>query len=358
MKTILNRYLLSNFLKHWLLVFAGLMGLYYLLGVLELILRQTVPLAALIKYFLYLSTEIFMQISGIISVLAMSLSLDQLTKNNRLLICQNLGQSIKKILKPIFVFSLFLSFGTLIVLTYLNPILLKKAKKIYYQEVWKQKIPSLSLGSDKIWYASDNFIFNLAVVDAKRQAGKQLSLYKFSKQWTLDYFIKAKSVKFIPNSLWKLQQGQIYTPQNDNSMQISNFKEKIISSPPKIKYFHFSIEFYKYMNSFDLYNFVKNNKNLGLSVIKYQIEYYSRFLLSFSGLLLLFVFSPFVLSSSVNRFAGKQKHFVGVLMAIFYWFFYTSSLKLALIFNSISIIFLPFLLFFILGLIFWKKCKI
>lgn len=358
MGKILNRYVFSHFLKHWLIAFVSLMGLYYLIGILELILREKVPIFSLIKYFVYLSTEIFMQISSIISVLAMSLSLNQLTEGNRLLICQNFGQSIKKILKPIFIFSLFLSLGTLIIVTYVNPILLKQAKTIYYQEVWQQKIPNLSLGSDKIWYASDNFIFNLGLVDTKRQAGRQLSLYKFSPQWTLDYFIQAKAVKFIPNSLWQLYDGHIYTQQANQSMQMTSFKEKIITSPPEIKYFHFSIEFYKYMNSFHLYNFVKNNQNLGLSVIKYKTEYYSRFLLSFSGLLLLFVFTPFVLAAPIGRFAGRRKHFLGVILSIFYWFLYTSSLKLALIFNSVSIIFVPFVLFFAIGLVLWKKCKV
>lgn len=354
---ILDRYLLITFLKNWFTILIVLMGVYYTLGILELVLRADVPLFSLVKYFIYLSTEIFMQISGIVSVLAISRTISQLESTKELFICQSSGQSLFKVLRPIFFLSLFLSLITLLVLTYVNPVLLKKAKRVYHEEVWKEKIPLLSLSSNKIWYESNNFIFNLQSVDQSGKSGKNLSLYKFSSKWSLDYFVKAKFVDFTSSSSWRLYDGQSYSVDINNLVLVTPFAESTINSPPKIKHFNFSIEFYKYMNNPQLYTFVKNNKNLGLDTIRYEIEYYSRFLLSFSGLLLLLVFVPFSVRPFVGRFKTYKKNTLGIILSIFYWFIYTSSIKFALASGTIFIIFLPALVFSVIGVFLWRNIK-
>ncbi|MBE8221496.1 MAG: YjgP/YjgQ family permease [Bdellovibrionales bacterium] len=334
-----------------------LTGVYYTIGILELALRADVSIASLVKYFVYLSTEIFIQISGIVSVLAISLTISHLDKAKELFICQSSGQSLYKILKPVFFLSIILSLITLFILTYVNPILLKKAKRVYHEEVWKEQIPLLSLSSNKIWYESNNFIFNLQSVDQSGKSGKNLSLYKFSPTWNLDYFIKAKFVDFTSSMSWKLYNGKSYSVDNNNLVLTKTFLDHIISKPPKIKHFNFSIEFYKYMNSLELYKFVKNNKNLGLNTVRYEVEYYSRFLLSFSGLLLIIIFVPFSVGPFISRFKSYKKNTFGVVLSIFYWFIYTGSIKLALGLESVLIIFLPAILFTFLGVFLWKNIK-
>lgn len=358
MLKILDRYLLISFLKNWFIILIVLMGVYYTVGILELVLRADVSLFSLVKYFFYLSTEIFIQISGFVSVLAVAVTISSLESKKELFVCQSSGRSFYKTVKIIFFVSFILNLCTLFVLTYVNPILLKQAKRIYYEEVWGEKIPLLSLSTNKIWYESNNFIFNLQSIDPSGKSGKDLSLYKFSSKWDLDYFIKAKFVDFTSTSSWQLKEGQSYNADFKNLVLVKPFKEKHISNPPKIKHFNFSIEFYKYMNSFQLYEFVKNNKNLGLDTIRYEIEYYSRFLLSFSGLLLIFVFMPFSANPFINRFRSYKKNAAGVILATVYWFIYTNSLQLALGSNNILIIFLPFLLFLTIGIFLWKKIKI
>lgn len=355
---MLDRYLLSTFLKNWLFILMIIMGIYYTVGILELILRADVKVFSLVKYFFYLSTEIFMQISGIVSVLAISVTLLKLEKTKELLICQSFGNTLIRTIKPIIWLSFLLSVVTLCLLTFVNPVLLKKAKRIYYEEVWSEKIPLLSLSSDKIWYESNNFIFNLNSVGSEGKSGKGLSLYKFSSNWELEYFIKAKSVQFIPKDAWKLSQGFLYQINSDDLVTTQAFASKIITESPKIKQFNYSIEFYKYMNSLQLYHFMQNNKNLGLNTIRYEIEYYSRFLLSFSGLLLLFVFIPFSLGPFIGSFNSYNKNSLGIVISILYWFIYTGSVKLALISGSVILIAVPFLLFLILGIFLWKKIKI
>ncbi|MBE8162756.1 MAG: YjgP/YjgQ family permease [Bdellovibrionaceae bacterium] len=357
MINLLERYLLVNFFKNWLTVLIVLMGVYYAVSILELALRIEVSLFVIIKYFLYLSTEIFMQISGIISVLAISLTMGQLQSKKELLVCQSLGKPLFSILKPIFLLSAALSLTFLVVLTYVNPILLKKAKRVYYEEVWKEKTPVLSLNSNKIWYESNNFIFNLQSVEKSEKSGKGLSLYKFSSQWHLDYFIQAKFVDFSSKSLWKLYDGKSYIEDKNQLVLVTPFLEKTISEPPKIKTFNFSVEFYKYMNSFQLYKFVKNNQNLGLDTVKYEIEYYSRFLLSFSSLLLLLAFVPLSVGPLVNRFQTYKKSTLGIVFAALYWFIYTSSVKMALTLGNTFIIFIPALLLLLASILLWKRAK-
>ena len=221
--------------------------------------------------------------------MATLLTLSYLNRNNELLAFLSLGYSLKQVALP-----LVLAVTALCVLMLnfnLNflPLMVKKRKQMFYLEFKKQPDLYSLLKINKVWYRKDNMFLNIGVFEPELKRAQNIKLYIFNTDWSLESLIEAESAK-IEAPYWYLQNGTLIAYKKDIP-EVKSFLEQSIlfdEDTSQIK----NIENLTYaLKGSELKSFIEKNRNSGISMASYEVDYYNRFAHTLGGLIMsLFAF--------------------------------------------------------------------
>ncbi len=283
--------------------------------------------SSIFKFFLFSLPNVVGKMLPVACLSGLMLTLSTLNRNNELVALFSSGLSLFRLAIPQLISVVFISFLGFLSADRLEPILNRYKNFVFYYEI--EKKPSLfsTVKTNRIWYKSQNSIFNIKTLSEAGDQAEGLTLYFFSEDWTLLQMLSAKKVEFAGKS-WKLFDGNVTVFTADSSFPLtSQFKEKVISMAEDTQDLQTSGKASSQMTLHELRSFISKNKEAGLDTVRYEVEYHNKFSFGFVALIMCLLGLPFTVGH--QRSGGNLRSLgVALLLVFVFWVMSTSTYTL------------------------------
>lgn len=326
MKT-LDRYIAVAFVKNLAVASLGLTFVYVFQGLLSGMLEGEFPVSQLVIYQGYQSAAVLVQMLPPSVLIATVLTLSGLNRSNELVAIYSIGIGLKRIMTLLLLLTLTVCCVVLFMQDSILPPLFKGRTNYYWREMKKRKDFHLDIKQNKIWYRSQNLIYNLKAFDQMNQTIVGMTVYSFDEDFNLRQTVEAETAKYTPQG-WKLQDGVLTQfSQNNPFPETQKFREiklAIAETPKDFQEIEKEVDGLKIM---ELRRYIAQNQKAGLDVKANLVKFHSRFSLSFIPIVMCILGVPF--SVRGRREGGVAKD-MGICLGItfFYWLFFSIGLSL------------------------------
>ena len=287
----------------------------------------TVGTDVFLRFYVYFTPEIVCQMMPMACLAGTIFTLSSLNRTNELVALFGVGMSLARISAPILVLVSTISVAFFWVGDRILPKLVQKKNYIKYVEIKKRPGLYSTVKTNKIWYKSDDILFNIKTLNANDSTAQGLTMYYLDSDWKLVRQIQARSVK-IRDGLWDLQDGLVTQFTDASSFpQTQKFKMKMVTMGEGVNDIQSTAHSFDIMGIDQLGRFIKRNKEAGLDTLSYEVDYHRKFGFAFAALVMALLGIPF--SVGGQRSGGKFMN-IGLCIGFgfAYWFLFSSSLTL------------------------------
>lgn len=289
--------------------------------------RFDVDLSVLTRYYGVFSFEVLYQLIPVASLVGVVFTLSALNKSRELTALFSLGMSLWRVLLPMFVWiTIFVGLAF-----YLGDQILPPAKKkknyIYYVEMKKKPGLYSTVKTDKIWYRSDDIIFNIQLLDSKARKAFGATLYYFAPNWKLQQVIYAKEA-IIEKGSWVLHNGNITLFVDDLSTPlVKTFESKTIAMTEELSDLQTTGSASDFLTFRELGRYIRKNREAGLDMTPFEVDYHNKLSFPFTIFVMSLLGVPFVITHQRSGGAAKNVGLVLVMTFIF-WTSYSSGMTM------------------------------
>ncbi|HON59398.1 MAG TPA: LPS export ABC transporter permease LptG [Smithella sp.] len=316
---ILDKYILKEFLKFFVITFFSFILLFLIVDFFEKIrmfLSNHASANQMASYFAFSIPMIIYYILPPAILLSTLMTFGTFSKHNEITAMKANGIPIYRIAFPLVIFgacaAVFLFyFSELIV-----PASIQKTQHIIKIEIQKRK----TLGyfkQNEIWYRSGNAIYNFKFFDADKNILKGVTINYLNPDFALNSRIDAKRAEW-KNDHWVFYDVLEIHQAGETDPVLERTKEKVINIPERPEDFKVMQTDAENMGYFALKKYIRKIKSEGYNVIKYQVALYSKIAFPFITIIMIFLAIPFSLRS--ERSGGiMQSAGVAVFIGFSYW---------------------------------------
>lgn len=288
--------------------------------------KDVLPIS-LLKFYGYYAPEIIYRMIPVSALLATVFTLSTLNRSNELVALFSVGMSLVRVTAPILIWVLFLCGGVLYLSDKVLPNFAKQKNFIFYHEIKKRPSQYSIVKNERIWYRSKDAIFNIKTLNEKTQKAQGLTLYYFNDEWDLIQMITAKSVD-VGAENWRLHEGSVTLFTKESSFPITSpFKDKTIVMNEDARDLSSTSNTSDMLSLGELKNYIQKNKEAGLDVVRYEVDYQSKYGFAAAAFVMCLLGIPF--SVGKTRSGGIMIN-LGICLALIfaYWIFFSSALTL------------------------------
>ena len=327
---LIDRILLRMFWAYFLGTLVVFVTLFISIEAMSMLVNYSgVDPFAIFKFFLYSLPNVVGKMLPVACLSGLMLTLSTLNRNNELVALFASGLSLFRLALPQLISVIFISFLGFLSADRLEPILNRYKNFVFYYEI--EKKPSLfsTVKTNRIWYKSQNSIFNIKTLSEEGDRAEGLTLYFFSEDWTLLQMLNAKKVEFAGKN-WKLIDGNVTVFTADSSFPLTSpFKEKVISMAEDTQDIQSSGRATSQMTIQELRRFISKNKEAGLDTVRYEVEYHNKFSFGFVALMMCLLGLPFTVGR--QRSGGNLRSLgLALLLVFIFWVMSTSTYTLGI----------------------------
>jgi lipopolysaccharide export system permease protein len=260
-------------------------------------------------------------------LMATLFTLSSLNKTNELTALFSMGTSLTRIAAPILIAVAVISLAVFVVGDQVLPQLMEKANYVDYVEIKKRPGLYSTVKTNKIWYRTENILFNIKTLNPQESKAQGITLYYFDPNWDLTQLISADEVE-LKGNLWNLKNGVVTLFASESSFPLSKpFTEKTISMNEDLTDIQSTTNSSDTMSVRELMHFVEHNKEAGLDTTRYEVDFHAKFGFAFAAFVMSMVGVPFSVSRS--RQGGTFMN-LGICLglAFGYWGMYSSGIIL------------------------------
>lgn len=284
-------------------------------------------LPTLIKYYGYYLPSVAYQMLPVATLMAMVFTLSTLNKTNELVALFSVGFSLARVSAPLLALVAGISATGFFLSDRILPRFAQRMNYVYYVEIKKRPGLYSTVNTNRIWYRSENILFNIKTLDVDRARAQGLTLYYFDSAWNLMQTVNAKSM-VMKGNIWDLEDGSVTLFAEDSSFPLTQaFQTKQVVMNEDLADLSTSSNSSELMSMGELRRFIRKNKDAGLDTVRYEVDYHGKFGFAFSAFVMALMGIPF----SVNRQrSGGMALNIGlcIALAFSYWIFYSSALAL------------------------------
>ncbi|MFH1783636.1 MAG: LPS export ABC transporter permease LptG [bacterium] len=317
---ILDRYILKEFLKYFLGAIVTLLVIIIVADIFELmdvIFTNKVPILTASGYFVYQIPLWITQVSPVACLIGVLFSLGQIVKNNELTAMKASGMHLYRIVAPLIIFALFISFFFILINETVVPYTTSKAQR-YRQEGIYLRPPDSKVTRENITlYGSNRQIYRIDGFNGKNNSMHGIFIDTFSKDSIL------KSTLYAKRALWKhgqwlFSEGVIrkFDKTGKNEISVEKFYEKSLFTGEIPGDFAKSERKPSEMNYRELKNYIKKLEDNGFKAHRAKVDLHMKLSFPFANFIILILGIPFAL------FGGHTKKALGVGIAIVVSFTY------------------------------------
>lgn len=327
MISIVDRYIAKTFFLYFVAGLLVFVTIFLAVDFMSTFARFEVGMDTLFKYYGYLLPSIVYQMMPVGCLVATVFTLSTLNKSNELVAMFSIGMSLARVSAPILALIAIFSVFSFWLGDQLLPEFTKKKNYTYYVDIRKKPGLYSTVKTNKIWYRSQNILFNIQSLDAEKRKAYGITLYFFDDQWKLIQLIKAKNVNLQGES-WKLNNGSVTLFSKDLDFPVTKaFRNKKITMNEEVADLEESSSSGDVMTLRQLKKFIKKNKEAGLDTVKYEVDYQSKYGFAFAAFVMSMIGIPF---SVRRRRSGGTFVNLGICMglAFLYWVLFSSSVTM------------------------------
>ncbi|HBG18350.1 MAG TPA: YjgP/YjgQ family permease [Desulfobulbaceae bacterium] len=231
---LLNRYLLSQFVKYFFTVNSGFVAIYLLVDFFEkyddfMNAGKSTRLA--LEYFLLTIPFIVDQLGPVFILLAGVISLGILNHSNELTALKAGGVPLRLIIRPFFIGAIVFTMLFMVSAQMLLPITVAKTNNIWFEQL-KGKVPLGIVRNGRYYYKGQEGFYSFTWPDPKRLIFKDLSYSRWDENNNIESLITAKFADWNDGkNNWILKHGQIQQQQDTLNYTITNFKIREVMLP-------------------------------------------------------------------------------------------------------------------------------
>ncbi|NJL24393.1 MAG: LPS export ABC transporter permease LptG [Calothrix sp. SM1_5_4] len=326
--SLIDRYILKLFLLYLAAGILVFVTLYLTVDVMSFALRNAdAGASALIKFYGYKTPAVIYQLMPVACLLATLFTLSTLSRTNELTALFSLGLSLARISAPILGAVAVVSLITFAISDQVLPRLAQKANYVEYVEIKKKPGLYSTVKTNKIWFRTENVLFNIKILNPEQARAQGITLYYFDPSWDLTQLITAAEVEMKGN-VWRLRNGLVTLFASESSFPLTkSFAEKSITMNEDLRDIQASSDSSAIMSLKELGRFIERNKEAGLDTLRYEVDYHAKFGFAFASFVMSIVGVPFSVGRS--RSGGTFMNLgLCLLLAFLYWVAYSSGLTL------------------------------
>ena len=326
--SVLTRYIGRGFLNVFFLSLVAFIVIYLVVDILENVndfIKQGVPVHTTFEFFLFKVPLIIVQVVPVSVLLSSVITIGILSRNSEVVAMMASGISLFRIVVPIIGISLLVSVVSLLgnesILPYTNH------KMRYIENVELKKKPALgSFKQNRIWYRSDNSIYNIDMFDPKRNILKGITIYYLDKDLKLISRIDAKIAKWIDNR-WHFYDVFFRSFDNGTEIRMEKWGEKTVYIPESPDDFKIIEKSTDEMNYAELKDYINEIKAEGYDATKYLVDMHAKLAFPFVSLIMPLLGIPFALKT--GREGGIIRGIgISIIISFGYWVMLSLSLSL------------------------------
>lgn len=325
---ILDKYILKEFLKNFIITVVSFIVLFLIVDFFEKIrmfLSNNASIAQMSSYFAFSIPMIISYILPPAVLLATLITFSSFSKFNEITAMKANGINIYRITLPVLILA---SIGAVFLFFFselITPASIQKTTHIVKVDVQKQK----TLGffkQDEIWYHAENAIYNFKMFDTEKNMLRGITINYLNPDFSLNSRIDAQSGEW-KNNQWIFYNLLITRFDKNNNPVLEWSKEKMINIPEKPADFKVIQKDAEKMGYFELRKYVKKIKSEGYDVTKYLVDLHGKIAFPLIVLIMVFIAVPFSLRS--ERSGGVMQSIgIGILIGFSYWIVHAFSMSL------------------------------
>ena len=295
--TILNRYILSQFIRTFFIVAATFLSLYILIDFFEKVdnfMAAGKSFGLILQFFILSIPFIIDMLGPILILLAGIISLGILSHNNELTAMMSCGIHIRSIISPILIGALIFTMLFLAMAQWLLPRTIAATNTIWYEEV-KGKIPLGIYRNGRYYYKGKEGFYSFARPWPGKNIFHNFSYSSWRPDHKLETLVSARKAEWNEGE-WHLTNGQIQITISQEKYLTRLFDKKTFPFPENPSFF-FVPEYQSAERSLtQLFQAMHKQDTHGETVLA-QTNFYGRISYTLLGIPLLFLGLPVLLIS-------------------------------------------------------------
>ncbi len=324
----IDRYVLSLFFRFFasgVVVFVTLFLIVDFMGF--AVQHNDSPSSAFVRFYLYSIPAVIYQMVPVGCLLAVVFTLSTLSRNQELTALHSFGVGLVRICTPILIAVGMISVLSFFLSDQVLPKFEQKKNYIKYVEIENKPFLYSTVTTNKIWYRSENTIFNIKTLNVREKRAQGLTLYYFDEVWNLMQVITAEDINLNPPN-WDLKKGTVTLFTESSSFPLTQaFDKKRITVHEEIGDLSSSANSTNTLSLKQLNRYISKNKEAGLDTVRYEVDYHSKFGFAFAAMVMSFLAIPFGVQR--QRSGGLLLNLGMCLFLVFiYWTLYSSALTL------------------------------
>lgn len=325
---LIDRYILKLFVGYLLggiLVFVTLfLAVNFLSGGFQFAGAST---GTLLRFYGYQIPATIYQLTPVACLMATLFTFSGLHRSNELVALFSAGVSLSRLAAPVLILVAIIGGFLLFMSDQILPRFTQKKNYVQYVELEKKPGLYSTVKTNRIWYRSENILFNIKTLNPQAAKAQGITLYYFDNDWNLVQLVSADAVEMRGHE-WDLHDGYVTLFATESSFPLTkSFASKIISMNEDLGDLQTSSNSSDVMTMRELSRFIDHNKEAGLDTLHYEVDYHAKFGFAFTTLVMALLGVPF--SIHRTRSGGAMVNLGLCLgLAFAYWALYSSGITL------------------------------
>lgn len=325
---ILDKYILREYIKIFLLSFLGLIVVYLAVEFFDKVrsfIEHDASLINTLEYFLFKLPKIIFFISPPTLLISILIALGILSRNNEIIAIEGSGISVYRISAPLLLSSLF--FSSLLLYLNMAAIPMANEEAEFIKDVLIEKKPKGAyFKQDKIWLrGNDHSIFNIQIIDREgRMYG--INIYRLDDRFSLSEIVEAAELSYEKDG-WVLISGVRRRFHADGGVEILPFETLAVNlnwRPEELGKIDIEPDNTTYS---DLASYVKRLESGGYNTDRYEVDLHAKISFPCVNFIMAMIGIAFGLKN--NRGIGIAKS-IGVSMVIGFHYWVVHSIAMSL----------------------------
>jgi lipopolysaccharide export system permease protein len=327
---ILSRYISREFLKLLLLWIGSFFLIFFVVELVERINKIIVykaPLYLILEYFLYTIPPFLSQTLPFATLLAAMITLGILARNNEIVAMKAHGVSTYRIIVPLLILATSVTAFLLLCNETIVPYSARKAGYVWTVKI-KQEEERAFFKLNKIWYRGEDIIYNIRLLEPKKDVLKGVTIYHFDKAFNLRQRADAREARWNGYS-WTFYHVVIrdFLPGGKVSTMI--YDERDIPIPERPEDFKKGMKNPDEMTYRELKAYVEELRNEGYDPTRYVVDLHHKVSFPFLTLIMVLMGSPLALAASQGRGGGiVQGVGLSIVIGFVYWVAFAISVAM------------------------------
>jgi lipopolysaccharide export system permease protein len=327
---ILSRYIAREFLKLlslWIGFFFIIFSVIDLFERINKIIVYKAPFYLILEYFLYTIPPFLSLALPFATLLAALITLGVLARNNEVVAMKAHGISTYRIIVPLLILATSVTAFILFCNETIVPYSVRKASYVWSIKI-KQDEERVFFKHNKIWYRGENIIYNIRLLEPKKDILRGVTIYRFDDAFNLRQRIDARRVRW--NGVgWTFYDVAIRDFPPGGEVVTENYDERDIPLREKPEDFKKGVKDPEEMTYRELKAYVVELRREGYDPTRYVVDLHKKLSFPFLTLIMVLMGSPLALAASHGRGGGiTQGVGLSIVIGFVYWVAFTISVAM------------------------------